>query len=54
MLTTFFDALRKAQVPVSLREYLTLIEALDQDLAAKARDGGDVVVQAHVKAGVAA
>jgi len=29
----FFTALRDAQVPVTLREYLTLMEALDADLA---------------------
>ncbi|WP_407522648.1 vWA domain-containing protein [Methylobacterium oryzisoli] len=33
MLLTFFTELRAAKVPVSLREYLTLLEALDRDLA---------------------
>src|ERR1700730_6265908 len=33
MFLTFFTALKDAQVPVTLREYLTLMEALDQDLA---------------------
>jgi uncharacterized protein with von Willebrand factor type A (vWA) domain len=35
MLIQFFTALREAQVPVSLREYLTLCEALVADLAEK-------------------
>ncbi len=33
MLLTFFTELRAAKVPVSLREYLTLLEALDRNLA---------------------
>src|SRR3954467_13909410 len=33
MFLQFFTSLRDAQVPVTLREYLTLIEALDADLA---------------------
>ena len=33
MFLQFFTSLRDAQVPVSLREYLTLLEALDADLA---------------------
>ncbi|MGI9423332.1 MAG: vWA domain-containing protein [Hyphomicrobiaceae bacterium] len=33
MFTTFFLELKEAKVPVSLREYLTLLEALTQDLA---------------------
>jgi uncharacterized protein len=33
MLTTFFHDLRAAKVPVSLKEYLTLMEALSADLA---------------------
>jgi uncharacterized protein len=33
MFLTFFTALKDAQVPVTLREYLTLMEALDQNLA---------------------
>ncbi len=35
MLLNFFTALRDAQVPVTLREYLMLMEALDHDLAQK-------------------
>ncbi len=38
MLINFFTALREAQVPVSLREYLTLCEALVADLAEKSVD----------------
>jgi hypothetical protein len=34
MLTGFLAALREAKIPVSLREYLTLLEGLDRDLAA--------------------
>ncbi len=33
MLATFFHELRAAGVPVTLREYLTLMEAMEQDLA---------------------
>ena len=33
MFLQFFTSLRDAQVPVTLREYLTLIEALNADLA---------------------
>ena len=35
MFLTFFTELRAAKVPVTLREYLTLLEALDADLAEK-------------------
>jgi uncharacterized protein len=35
MFLTFFSELRAAKVPVSLREYLSLLEALDRDLADK-------------------
>jgi uncharacterized protein len=35
MFLTFFTELRAAQVPVTLREYLTMLEALDADLAGK-------------------
>ncbi len=38
MLIHFFTALREAQVPVSLREYLTLCQALSVDLAEKSVD----------------
>ena len=33
MFLQFFTSLREAQVPVTLREYLTLMEALDAGLA---------------------
>ncbi len=35
MFLTFFTELRAAKVPVTLREYLTLLEALEKDLADK-------------------
>ncbi|MDJ1158488.1 VWA domain-containing protein [Chelatococcus sp. SYSU_G07232] len=35
MFLTFFAELRAARIPVTLREYLTLLEALDADLAGK-------------------
>jgi uncharacterized protein with von Willebrand factor type A (vWA) domain len=35
MFLAFFTALRAAKVPVTLREYLTLLEALDRDVADK-------------------
>lgn len=35
MLTTFFNELRTAKVPVTLKEYLTLMEALEADMAAR-------------------
>ena len=35
MLTAFFSELRSAGVPVTLREYLTLLEAMDKDLAGR-------------------
>ena len=35
MFVTFLANLRSAGVPVSLREYLTLLEALKADLAGK-------------------
>ncbi len=35
MFLNFFTSLRQAQVPVTLREYLTLMEALEADLAAQ-------------------
>ena len=38
MFLQFFTSLREAQVPVTLREYLTLMEALDKDLADKSVD----------------
>ena len=33
MFLNFFTSLREAQIPVTLREYLTLLEALERDLA---------------------
>src|SRR5207244_10603446 len=33
MFLQFFSNLREAQIPVTLREYLTLMEAIDADLA---------------------
>jgi uncharacterized protein with von Willebrand factor type A (vWA) domain len=38
MFLTFFTELRAAKVPVTLREFLTLMEALDRDLAEKRVD----------------
>src|SRR5689334_5676092 len=38
MFLQFFTSLRDAQVPVTLREYLTLMEALDADLADQSVD----------------
>ncbi len=38
MFLNFFTSLREAEVPVTLREYLTLMEALDKDLAEKSID----------------
>jgi uncharacterized protein len=35
MLTTFFHDLRAAKVPVTLKEYLTLMEAMSADLASR-------------------
>src|SRR6476620_9079224 len=35
MLIHFFQELKSAGIPVSLREYLTLMEAMDQDLASR-------------------
>src|SRR5882762_4618988 len=35
MFVTFFHELRSAGVPVTLREYLTLMEAMDKDLAGR-------------------
>jgi uncharacterized protein with von Willebrand factor type A (vWA) domain len=39
MFVTFFQELRSAGVPVTLREYLTLMEAMAQDLAARQVEG---------------
>src|SRR2546421_12539182 len=39
MFVTFFTELKSAGVPVTLREYLTLMEAMDNDLASR-RGGG--------------
>ena len=35
MFTTFFHELKAAGVPVTLREYLTLMEAMEKDLAGR-------------------
>src|SRR5215208_2253210 len=35
MFVSFFHALKAAGVPVTLREYLTLMEAMDHDLASR-------------------
>src|SRR5882762_7305343 len=35
MFVTFFSELKAAGVPVTLREYLTLLEAMDADLAGR-------------------
>ncbi len=35
MFVTFFHELKAAGVPVTLREYLTLMEAMDADLASR-------------------
>ena len=35
MFITFFAELKSAGLPVSLREYLTLMEAMDADLASR-------------------
>src|SRR5919205_4282581 len=35
MFVTFFHALKDAGVPVTLREYLTLMQAMDADLASR-------------------
>ena len=35
MFVTFFSQLKQAGVPVTLREYLTLMEAMEKDLAGR-------------------
>lgn len=35
MFVTFFQELKQAGVPVTLREYLTLMQAMDADLASR-------------------
>ena len=35
MFVTFFSALKAAGVPVTLREYLTLMQAMEADLAGR-------------------
>src|SRR6185295_8044433 len=35
MFVTFFTELKQAGVPVTLREYLTLMQAMDKDLASR-------------------
>ena len=39
MFVTFFHELKAAGVPVTLREYLTLMEAMEADLAVAAGRG---------------
>ena len=39
MFATFFHELKAAKVPVTLKEYLTLMEALQADLRRPARRG---------------
>ena len=38
MFATFFHELKAAGLPVTLREYLTLMEAMEQDLAGREVD----------------
>ena len=38
MFVTFFNELKQAGIPVTLREYLTLMEAMDKDLAGRRVD----------------
>jgi uncharacterized protein with von Willebrand factor type A (vWA) domain len=38
MLVNFFHELKSAGLPVTLREYLTLMEAMDRDLAGRRVD----------------
>ena len=35
----FFSELRRARVPVSIREYLTLLEGIEKDVADESLDG---------------
>ena len=39
MFVTFFHALKRAGLPVTLKEYLTLLEGLEADVAGRARRG---------------
>jgi len=39
MFQTFFTDLRSAKIPVTIREYLTLLEGLDKDVAGDSVDG---------------
>lgn len=39
MFQTFFSELRSAKIPVSIREYLTLLEALEKDVPGESLDG---------------
>ena len=38
MLLGFFSELRAAKIPVTLREFLSLLEGLEQDLASRSVD----------------
>ena len=46
MFLNFFTSLRDAQVPVTLREYLTLMEALNADLAEQSIDQFSIICRA--------
>jgi len=39
MFQTFFSELRAAKIPVTIREYLTLLEGLDKDIPGESMDG---------------
>jgi len=39
MFQTFFKELRAAKIPVTIREYLTLIEGIDKGVAHDSLDG---------------
>ena len=47
MFLQFFTSLREAQVPVTLREYLTLMEAIDADLAEQSVENFDHLARAR-------
>ena len=49
MLTDFFYTLRAAKVPVSVREYLTLLEALQADVVGPRSESCSMEIgRAHV------
>ena len=47
MFVTFFHELKAAGVPVTLREYLTLMQAMDADLAGRRVEDAITEVNAH-------